>query len=94
MRALCCVRQAPGYSAMISRPMAFNTIRAKLAAGEYDGDKAWDDLQQDMATMFTNAMTYNPPDTFVHKQVRRLRHIDRRAVCQSHPAVDGQLCSE
>jgi len=57
---------------MISRPMAFNTIRAKLAAGEYDGDRAWDDLQQDMATMFTNAMTYNPPDTFVHKQVGTL----------------------
>ncbi len=72
MQIWCCVRQAPGYSAMISRPMAFNTIRAKLAAGEYDGDRAWDDLQQDMATMFTNAMTYNPPDTFVHKQVGTL----------------------
>jgi uncharacterized protein YhfF len=53
--------------------MAFNTIRAKLAAGEYDGDTAWDDLQKDMETMFTNAMTYNPPDTFVHKQVRRVQ---------------------
>ena len=67
----CCAWQAPGYSAMISRPMAFNTIRSKLAGGEYDNDKAWDDLQKDMETMFTNAMTYNPSDTFVHKQVRR-----------------------
>ena len=76
---------------MISRPMAFNTIRAKLAAGEYDGDKAWDDLQADMETMFSNAMKYNPPDTFVHKQVRRRLHCsDVSYVLQpAHLAANG-----
>ena len=50
--------------------MDFSTIRSKLAAGDYDTEKAWADLQQDMETMFTNAMTYNPAESFVHKQAR------------------------
>lgn len=51
------------------RPMDFSTIRSKLMGGDYDKESAWSELQQDMETMFTNAMTYNPAETFVHKQV-------------------------
>ena len=62
--------QAPGYAAIIAWPMDFSRIRSKLAAGDYDKESAWTELQQDMETMFTNAMTYNPAETFVHKQAR------------------------
>ena len=49
--------------------MDFSAIRSKLMEGDYDKESAWSELQQDMETMFTNAMTYNPAETFVHKQV-------------------------
>ncbi len=60
-------RQAPGYSAAIKRPMDFTTMRGRHAEGAY---KTWDALAEDMRVMFNNAMTFNPPDTLYHKQVR------------------------
>ena len=62
-----CARQAPGYTAVIARPMDFTAIRGRLDAGGYGG---WDALAGDMATMFANAMAFNRPDTVFHKQAR------------------------
>jgi Bromodomain len=58
--------QAPGYSAAIKRPMDFTTMRRRHAEGVYT---TWDGLQEDMRTMFNNAMNFNPPETLYHKQV-------------------------
>ncbi|KAK9844174.1 hypothetical protein WJX81_007011, partial [Elliptochloris bilobata] len=56
---------APGYTAVIKRPMDFTTIRARLDAGGY---RSWDALADDMVLMFDNAMQFNRPDTVYHKQ--------------------------
>lgn len=77
--------QAPGYAAIIARPMDFSTIRSKLQAGDYDKESAWTELQQDMETMFTNAMTYNPAETFVHKQVRASHSPASRSTLNPKP---------
>lgn len=41
-------------------------MRKRAAEGVYT---EWDTLQEDMRTMFTNAMTFNPFETLYHKQV-------------------------
>ena len=58
--------QAPGYSAVIKRPMDFKTMTARFEKGEY---KNWDTLQEDLETIFKNAMTFNLPVTPYHKKV-------------------------
>lgn len=58
--------QAPGYSAVIKRPMSFAQMRAKLGEGEYP---SWSSVQTDLETMFNNAMVFNAPTTPYHKQV-------------------------
>lgn len=68
IRACLLRAQAPGYSAVIARPMDFATIRARLDTGGY---RSWDALAGDMALMFDNAMKFNRPDTVYHKQARR-----------------------
>lgn len=47
--------------------MDFATMRKRHAEGVYT---EWDMLQEDMRTMFNNAMTFNPPETLYHKQVQ------------------------
>lgn len=46
--------------------MDFTTIWEKFNKEEYT---TWNDLKEDVTLMFTNAMTYNTPDTVYHKQV-------------------------
>jgi Bromodomain len=48
--------------------MDFTTMRQRHAEGAYT---EWDSLQEDMRTMFSNAMSFNPPETLYHKQVGR-----------------------
>ena len=58
--------QAPGYSAVIKRPMSFSQMQTSLAKGEY---KSWDLVQRDLETMFNNAMVFNNPTTHYHQKV-------------------------
>ena len=64
--------QAPGYFTVISKPIDFTKIWAKLHNGEYT---SWDLVHEDMTTMFSNAMTYNTPDTVYFKHARTLRGV-------------------
>ncbi|KAK9821470.1 hypothetical protein WJX81_007117, partial [Elliptochloris bilobata] len=68
---------APGYTAVIKRPMDFTTIRARLDAGGY---RSWDALADDMVLMFDNAMQFNRPDTVYHKQAKTLADMTRKLV--------------
>ena len=47
---------APGYSAVVSRPLALTSIRSAAAAGRYPD---WDALAADFDTMFDNCRAYN-----------------------------------
>lgn len=59
--------QAPGYSEVIKRPMSFAQMRERLAAGDYT---AWIIVQQDLETMFNNAMVFNAPASVYHQKAR------------------------
>lgn len=68
---------APGYFEMIKTPMDFMRIREKVKEGAY---VSWDKLESDLIIMFTNAMTYNTPDTVYYKQARTLLDVSRKLV--------------
>ena len=62
---------APGYSKLITHPVAFSTIRARAAAppsregggGKGGGYGGWDDLCEDLDLMLDNCRAYNGPDS-------------------------------
>ena len=58
--------QAPGYSQVIKRPMSFMQVRKRLEKYEYS---SWQPVQEDLETMFNNAMVYNPPTSPYHLKV-------------------------
>ena len=58
--------QAPGYSQVIRRPMSFTQMRERLEMYEY---ASWQPVQEDLETMFNNAMVYNPPTSPYHLKV-------------------------
>ena len=64
-----CLAQAPGYSKIVTRPMAFSIMWERFRKGEY---MTWEELQADLNQMYRNAMTYNRPETVFHKQVPML----------------------
>ena len=63
------VMQAPGYTKIVTRPMAFSIMWERFRKGEY---MTWEELQADLDQMFRNAMTYNRPETVFHKQASML----------------------
>ena len=58
--------QAPGYTQIIKRPMSFSQMRDRLAKEEYT---SWRSVQEDLETMFNNAMVFNGPKTPYHLKV-------------------------
>lgn len=68
---------APGYFTLIKIPMDFIRMREKLKEGCYT---SWDALEDDLVIMFTNAMTYNTPDTIYYKQARTLMDVAKKLV--------------
>eukprot|EP00887_Chlorella_sp_A99_P002954 scaffold24.g2954.t1 len=61
---------APGYFAIITQPMDFTAIRAKVEAEEY---KTWEELRADMRLMFDNALTYNQEGETVWNYAKLLK---------------------
>ncbi|XP_040925995.1 bromodomain-containing protein 7 isoform X2 [Betta splendens] len=59
---------APGYSAVIKRPMDFSTMKEKVKK-DY---QSLDELKVDFKVMCENAMIYNKPETIYHKAARKL----------------------
>ncbi|BDA45471.1 probable Bromodomain-containing protein 9 at N-terminal half [Coccomyxa sp. Obi] len=75
---------APGYSAVIKRPMDFKTMTARFEKGEY---KDWDTLQEDLETIFKNAMTFNLPVTPYHKKAKILLSEGRQMMALARQGV-------
>ncbi|RHY30759.1 hypothetical protein DYB32_004051 [Aphanomyces invadans] len=61
---------APGYSAIITRPMDFATIKAKIP--QYPTLSAYYD---DYMLVMENAMTYNQPGTLVFAEAKRMKAV-------------------
>lgn len=66
---------APGYSSIISHPMDFSSMKAKIDDGAY-GSVA--EFKNDYELMMNNCITYNHPDTVYHKEAKRLLSVGLR----------------
>ncbi|CAG0913547.1 unnamed protein product [Notodromas monacha] len=71
---------APGYSAIIARPMDFATMRGKIRSGKYTSLK---NFKEDFELVCTNAQTYNQPSTVYYKAAKRLQHYGKKAMHSS-----------
>jgi hypothetical protein len=66
----------PDYPKIVTQPMDFGTVEAKLNSGVYDTVDEWVD---DVRLVFNNAKTFNPADHIVHKMAKLLEaHFDKR----------------
>ncbi|KAA8596110.1 hypothetical protein FQN60_011401 [Etheostoma spectabile] len=70
---------APGYSAIIRRPMDFSTMKDKVKKECY---QALDELKADFRIMCENAMIYNKPETMYHKAARKMLHSGMKILSQ------------
>lgn len=70
---------APGYSAVIKRPMDFSTMKDKVKKECY---QSLDELKVDFRIMCENAMIYNKPETIYHKASRKLLHSGMKILSQ------------
>ncbi|XRB08419.1 bromodomain-containing protein [Pycnococcus provasolii] len=66
---------APGYSAVVSRPMDLGTIRTKLSGGTYTH---WNQLNADFDLMCNNAFAYNDKKSVVHRAALNLQRSGKR----------------
>ena len=57
------------YFAVVKQPMDLGTVRTKLHSMQYSSRKQ---VVQDIRLVFSNAMTYNPPDNSVHIAAKQL----------------------
>jgi len=75
---------APGYTDVISKPMDFGTLRRRTQASRYG---KWKDFWGDLRLIFDNCMRYNGPDTWFHKEAKRLLSAAERAVAEGRSSV-------
>lgn len=68
---------APGYSAIITNPMDFCTMRQKIDDNQYNNLQ---DFVTDFKLMCTNAMQYNQSDTIYYKASKKLLHAGLKLV--------------
>eukprot|EP00850_Spirogloea_muscicola_P026653 SM009087S24277 [mRNA] locus=s9087:87:569:+ [translate_table: standard] len=73
------------YHVIIKRPMDLGTVKARLEAGGYD---EVDDLEEDVALVFSNAMTYNAPHMDVHIMAKFLLGMFERKYAAVRKAVE------
>lgn len=72
---------APGYSAIITKPMDFSTIRQKIEENEYP---VLPDFISDFKLMCENAIRYNHHETVYNKAARRLLQAGLRLLQPEH----------
>ena len=56
--------ELPRYYEIIKNPITFKTIKSKVRKGEY---MSVDELKDDLRLMATNAVTFNAPESLLHK---------------------------
>jgi len=83
---------APGYSALVARPMDFSAIRSKMRADAYD---SWDELSEDVLLIVSNCLLYNAAGTVFTLAAERLReaaeHIIKGYKCVAPSAARARL---
>jgi len=66
---------APGYFSVVTHPMDFSTLRAKVKNNDYPH---FHPFCVDVETMYRNALQYNPPATEIHQIAAKMLMQARR----------------
>lgn len=66
----------PDYFEIIKQPMDLGTVRQKLESGEYGTDP--EAFRRDVRLVWSNAMTYNPPDSEYYNIAKMLNEAFER----------------
>ncbi|XP_038981942.1 uncharacterized protein LOC103717628 isoform X2 [Phoenix dactylifera] len=80
--------ELPDYHDVIEHPMDFGTIRKKLASNAY---LSFEQYEDDVFLICSNAMQYNAPDTIYFRQARSIQDMARQKFQKLR--VDGK-CAE
>ena len=72
----------PDYCTIIETPMDLGTVKTRLHSFEY---KSRDDATSDIRLCFTNAMTYNHPQNYVHSVAKELLQFFEDQMVQFYP---------
>ncbi|CAL9134315.1 unnamed protein product [Musa textilis] len=67
--------ELPDYYDVIEHPMDFGTVRKKLATEAY---RSFEQFEDDVFLICSNAMQYNAPDTIYFRQARSMQDIGRK----------------
>lgn len=66
-------KEAPGYSAVIKKPMDFGAMRKKIKQGKYGvGSNAISNLYDDFLLVFDNCYLYNSDESEVTEEASRM----------------------
>lgn len=77
---------APGYFSVIKYPMSLSTMLEKAASGQY---QTWRALVADVELICSNAVTFNPRRSRVHKAAQQLLKAAKKALQGSELEVRG-----
>ncbi|KAG1368326.1 bromodomain-containing protein 9 [Cocos nucifera] len=80
--------ELPDYHEVIEHPMDFGTVRKKLASNAY---RFFEQFEDDIFLICSNAMQYNAPDTIYFRQARLIQDMARQKFQKLR--VDGK-CAE
>ncbi|WOL15159.1 hypothetical protein Cni_G23940 [Canna indica] len=69
------IEELPDYLDVIVHPMDFGTVRKKLASNAYH---SFEQFEDDVFLICSNAMQYNAPDTIYFRQARSMQDIGRK----------------
>ncbi|ONK74949.1 uncharacterized protein A4U43_C03F11760 [Asparagus officinalis] len=67
--------ELPDYHDVIEHPMDFGTVRRKLLSEKY---RTFEQFEDDVFLICSNAMQYNAPDTIYFRQARSIEDMARR----------------
>ncbi|WOK91853.1 hypothetical protein Cni_G00544 [Canna indica] len=67
--------ELPDYYDVIEHPMDFGTVRKKLASNAYH---LFEQFQDDVFLICSNAMQYNAPNTIYYRQARSMQDMGRK----------------
>jgi hypothetical protein len=72
-------RVVPEYDKVVKEPMWLNEVKKRLSDGAYNTLEMY---VRDMELIWTNAMTFNPPEDLIHKwaEIGRKRFHEKMAV--------------
>jgi len=77
---------AVDYFEVIKHPMDLGTVQTKMTIGDY---MSIEDFATDVRLVFTNSMTYNPPENQIHQMAKSLLQMFEKKFTKLKQAVES-----